>query len=495
MHPESVAKKDAPIYRELADEVQRLIDQRSLRVGQRLPSVRVTARQRQISIGTVMQAYVVLENRGYIEARPKSGYFVRRRPPDASEASPGSVLGPAVCIEEKDLTEHMIDLSLDSTYFPLGNAFPALGILPLEKVARVAAAVARSDSGILGRYAMGRPYGPFVQELSRRYLQSGTALRHEDFIVTSSCSESLHLALGTVARSGDVVIVESPSYFNFLRIIASLGLKAIEVPVDPKRGLSLEALKVALDGHDAKAVIVTPSFHNPTGACMPNSRKEELYSILCDYDVPAVEDDIYADLHYGPVRPKPLKAWDRDGRVLLCSSLSKTIGPGLSLGWISAGRYRDQIDDAKWSNCPLYPQKVAQYILQEGYDRHLRRLRTEFKRQVAAVRAAVQTYFPRGTRVTEPAGGYVLWVEFPEAVDAVQLRHRALEEKIVIAPGPIFSVRDQFRNCIRINCGMPWSNAFERAIQTLGRLANEQVDVDAGAPEPGHRGSARDRAP
>jgi DNA-binding transcriptional MocR family regulator len=495
MPPVTVAKKEAPIYRELADEVQRLIDQRSLRVGQRLPSVRVTARQRQISIGTVMQAYVVLENRGYIEARPKSGYYVRRRPQDASRASPGSVLGPAVRIEEKDLTEHMMDLSLDPTYFPLGNAFPDRGILNLEKVARVAAAVTRSDPGILGKYALGRPYQPFVQELSRRYLQTGTVLGHEDFIVTSSCSEALHLALASATRPGDVVIVESPAYFNFLRLISSLGLKAIEVPVDQKRGLSLEALKVALDGNDAKAVIVTPNFHNPTGACMPNSRKEELYSILCDYDIPAIEDDIYADLHFGPVRPKPLKAWDRDGRVMLCSSLSKTVGPGLSLGWISAGKYHDKIDDAKWSNTPHYPQKVALHVLQEGYDRHLRRLRSEFKRQVSAVSAAVRTYFPRGTRVTEPAGGFVLWVECPPAVDAVRLRHGAMEEKIVIAPGPIFSVRDQFRNCIRINCGVPWSSAFERAIQTLGRLANEQIDDGTVAPEPTHGGSARDRAP
>jgi DNA-binding transcriptional MocR family regulator len=295
-----------------------------------------------------------------------------------------------------------------------------------------------------------------------------------------------------VAHAGDVVIVESPAYFNFLRIFSSLGLKAIEVPVDHKRGLSLEALKVALDGNDAKAVIVTPSFHNPTGACMPNSRKEELYNILCDYDIPAIEDDVYADIHFGAVRPKPLKAWDRDGRVLLCSSLSKTIGPGLNLGWISAGKYRDQIDEAKWSNTPLYPQKVALHILQEGYDRHLRKLRSDCKRQMAAVSAAARTYFPRGTRITEPAGGFVLWVEFPPAVDAVRLRQGAMEEKIVIAPGPIFSVRDQFRNCIRINCGVPWSSAFEGAIQTLGRLANEQVDEAAAEPEPVRAGPARD---
>jgi DNA-binding transcriptional MocR family regulator len=465
----------APLYRRLADEVQGLIEERSLRVGQRLPSVRVTARQRQIGIGTVMQAYVVLENRGYVEARPKSGYYVRTIPLAKAKVSAGSVLGPAVQIAEKDLAGHMIDLALDPTYFPLGTAFPDPEILPLRKLSRVVGAVGRQDPGIFGKFSMGRAYQPFVQELSRRYLRTGTALSHDEFIVTSSCSESLHLALRAVTKPGDVIVVESPAYFGFFRLVASLGLRAIEVPVDQKKGLSLEALSVALDSNDVKAVIVTPSFHNPTGACMPNARKEQLYSILCDYDIPAIEDDIYGDLHFGPVRPKPLKAWDREGRVLLCSSLSKTLAPGVGLGWISAGRYHSRIDDGKWSNNAHFTEKVAARFFQEGYDRHLRRMRSSFQDQVATVRNAVLTYFPRGTQVTEPSGGFVLWVEFPANIDTLRLRADALEERISTAPGPIFSVRNQFRNCLRINCGLPWSGAFEKAIRCLGRLAAKQT--------------------
>jgi len=465
---------EVPLYRKLADEVQNLIEARSLRAGQRLPSVRVTARQRHISVGTVMQAYVVLENRGYIEARPKSGYYVRSVPLAKARVSAGSVLGPAVGIAEKDLAGHVIDLALDPSYFPLGTAFPDPEILPLRNLSKVAGAVGRQDPGIFGKYSIGRAYQPFVQELSRRYLQTGTALSHDEFIVTSSCSEALHLALMAVAAPGGVVVVESPAYFGFLRLFASLGLRAIEVPVDQKKGLSLEALTVALDNNDVKAVVVTPSFHNPTGACMPNARKEQLYSILCDYDVPAIEDDIYADLHHGYIRPKPLKAWDRDGRVLLCSSLSKTLAPGVGLGWISAGRYHSKIDDGKWSTNTLYSQRVATRFFQQGYDRHLRRMRSSFQDQMATVRNAVLTYFPRGTQVTEPAGGFVMWVEFPEYVDALRLRVDALEEKISTAPGPIFSVRNQFRNCLRINCGLLWSGAFEKAIKSLGRLAAKQ---------------------
>jgi DNA-binding transcriptional MocR family regulator len=465
---------EIPLYKKLADEVQSLIDERSLRAGQRLPSVRVTARQRQISIGTAMKAYVVLENRGCIEARPKSGYYVRSQPQTKAKASAGSVLGPAMPIAEKDLAEHVIDLARDPSFFPLGTAFPDPAILPLGNLAKAAGSVGRSDPGIFGQYSMGRPYQPFVQELSRRYLRTGTALSHDEFIVTSSCSESLYLALTAVTKPGDVVVVESPAYFGFLRLIASLGLRAIEVPVDQKKGLSLEALNVALDSNDVKAVLVTPSYHNPTGACMPNARKEQLYSILCDYDVPAVEDDIFADLHFGPVRPKPLKAWDREGRVLLCSSLSKTLGPGVGLGWISAGRYHSSVDDIKWSNNTLYSQKVATRFFQEGYDRQLRRMRSSFQERVAAVREAVLTFFPRGSQVTDPAGGFVLWVEFPPEVDALRLRADALREMISTAPGPIFSIRHQFRNCLRLNCGLAWSGAFEKAIRTLGRLASSQ---------------------
>jgi DNA-binding transcriptional MocR family regulator len=208
---------------------------------------------------------------------------------------------------------------------------------------------------------------------------------------------------------------------------------------------------------------------------MPNARKEQLYSILCDYDIPAIEDDVYADLHYGPVRPKPLKAWDTDGRILMCSSLSKSLAPGVGLGWISAGRYHSKIDDDKWSNNTLFAQKVAAKFMQEGYDRQLRGMRATFQSQVAAVSKAVKTYFPRGTRVTDPAGGFILWVEFPLGVDTLKLRIDALEEKISTAPGPIFSVRHQFGNYLRINCGLRWTPQFERAIQTLGRLAANQL--------------------
>jgi DNA-binding transcriptional MocR family regulator len=335
--------------------------------------------------------------------------------------------------------------------------------------------VARAEQEILGRYTMGHPYPPFTQELSRRYLQTGTVLSHDEFIVTSSCSEALDLALGAVTEPGDVIAVESPAYFGFLRLFASRGVRAVEVPVDERKGLSLEALTVALDNHDVKALVVTPSFHNPTGACMPNARKEQLYSILCDYGIPAIEDDVYADLHFGSIRPKPLKAWDRDGRVLLCSSLSKTVAPGLGLGWIAAGRYHKTVDDGKWSTNPLFPQKVAARFLQEGYDRQLRRIRSCLQERMRAVRESVRTYFPRGTHVTEPAGGFVLWVELPSSVDALKLRIDALEEKISIAPGPMFSVRHEFRNHLRIHAGLPWTGALEKAIQTLGRLAEGQI--------------------
>ena len=265
--------------------------------------------------------------------------------------------------------------------------------------------------------------------------------------------------------------MESPAYFGYLQIIASLGLKAVEIPTDPSAGISLEALRVALEAHAAKALIITPSFQNPTGACLTNARKQELYAILCDYNVVAIEDDIYGDLHFGAERPKPLKAWDTEGRVLLCSSLSKSLTPGISLGWLAAGAYRDRIEAAKWAEASMLSQRIAARFLQEGFDRHLRQLRTRFRSQLESARKVIAAAFPKGTRITEPRGGYLLWVELPEAIDAVKLREAALREKIGLAPGSAFTLRDRYRHCLRVNCGLPWTAEFERALKLVGRLA------------------------
>jgi DNA-binding transcriptional MocR family regulator len=472
--------KQVPLYVTLADELQALVEQGTLRPGHRVPSVRRMALQRDVSISTVIQAYTLLENRGVLEARPQSGYYVRARlPSDAPEPRMARPMAKASYVGVTDLTAEIMMVAAGTHHVPLGEACPDPSLFPNKKLARLLGAVGRDDPMAMGRYAMNSAYDPLTREIARRYLQAGTPLAHDELVVTIGCTEALNLSLRAVTKPGDTVALESPAYFGFLQIIQSLNLKVLEVPTDPRTGICLDAMRDALEHHDVKAVLVMPSYQNPLGSCMPDEKKEQLYRLLAEFDVPAVEDDIYGDLHFGERRPKPLKAWDTDGRVLLCSSFGKTLAPSLRVGWCAPGRYLERVRRLKFTNTlgsPVVLQKtVSDFLRNGGYDHHLRSLRRAYQNQLHLFSQAVLRHFPEGTRLSRPQGGFILWIELPPGVDTLRLHRDAWKHRINIAPGALFSVKDRYRNCLRLNCGLPWNEAIEAAVRTIGELARAQV--------------------
>lgn len=474
------APASAPLYVELARSLERLIEQGTLRPGHRLPSVRRMALQRDVSISTVLQAYAVLENRGAVEARPQSGYYVRPRlagnVPELRMARP---MAKPSYVGVKDLTAEVLTLATDPNYVPFGAACPDPSLFPTKKLARILAAVGRNDSALLGRYAMSWAFDPLAREIARRYLQAGCPLAHDELVVTIGCTEAINLSLRAVTKPGDTVVVETPAYFGFLETLQSLNLRVVEVPTDPRTGLCLKATREAFANHEVKALIVMPSFSNPLGSCMPDAKKEELHRLLAEFDLPVIEDDIYGDLHFGERRPKPLKAWDTDGRVLLCSSFGKTLAPSFRVGWCAPGRYLERVRRLKFTNTlgtPVVLQKaVSDFLRNGGYDHHLRSIRRAYHHQLHVFSQAILRFFPAGTRFSRPEGGFVLWVELPPGVDTLRLHRDALKHRITTAPGALFSVKDRYRNCLRMNCGLPWTDAIETAVRTLGDLAQKQL--------------------
>jgi DNA-binding transcriptional MocR family regulator len=217
------------------------------------------------------------------------------------------------------------------------------------------------------------------------------------------------------------------------------------------------------------------TFQNPLGSLMPVEKKRELVALLARHEIPLIEDDVYAELHHGPAAPESAKAFDRTGLVLHRSSFSKCLAPGYRVGWTAAGRFARQVERLKLmtslSGSIPAQAAVAEYLNAGGYDRHLRTLRQTLKLQQDSMSAAICRHFPKGTRLTQPAGGYFLWVELPPHVDALALHQSALQHRITLAPGPLFSARLDFEHCIRLNCGHPWTPQLEHAIATLGRLA------------------------
>ena len=466
------------LYRQVADKIASLILSGALRGGDRIPSVRRASGQHGVSVATVVQAYLTLEDRGLIEARPKSGFFVRTRvrarvlEPMVSRPSRA-----ATVVEVGSLQARIFDAARLPEAVPFGAAYPSDENLPVVKLNRIMAAVARSAGPRGVSYDMPPGCESLRRQLAKLSLDWGTQLPPDAFITTCGGTEALALSLRAVTKPGDVVAVESPSYFGVLQQIEELGLKAIEIPMHPRDGMDLDALERALKVRRVAVCLAVPNFNNPLGSLMPDEHKRRLIEILARRDVPLIEDDINGALVHSGLHPRVAQAFDRDGRVMLCGAFSKTIAPGYRVGWVAPGRYYAKVKALKLTStlatASLPQMAIAEFVANGGYDRHLRALRRNFSEQINRMSGAISAAFPEDIKVTRPTGGFVLWVELPKTVSALELHERALAEKISIAPGPMFSASQGFENFIRINCGHRWSPRLEDAIGTLGGLVEK----------------------
>lgn len=465
------------LYEVVAEDISSMIGTGTLVPGERVPSVRRLSRQRRISVSTVIQAYQLLEDRGLIEARPQSGYYVRAaRQPMEEPAVTRPPRSPRT-VDVHALVSRVLEDRPLADFAQFGAAVPHASLQPVRRLQRIVSSIARRRTDWAADYS----FPPGVEALRRQIALCmrdwGVRLGADEVIVTNGCMEAVNLCLRAVAKPGDVVALESPTYFGLLQIIESLGMKALEIPSHPRDGISLEALELAIDRERVKACVLMPTVSNPLGGTMPEAAKQRLVHMLAQRDIPLVEDAVYSALHFGPGQPRAAKAYDRKGNVMLCASFSKTFSPGLRIGWAAPGRHYERVQTLKFINTIGVPQLLqlaaAEYLANGGYDRLLRRLRRAHAAQVEHVAHAVRRHFPEKTRVSRPSGGFVLWVVMPERVDSIGLYEQALKHGIGIAPGAMFSASGRYRNCIRINCGMPWSEEVERAVARLGELARE----------------------
>jgi DNA-binding transcriptional MocR family regulator len=357
-----------------------------------------------------------------------------------------------------------------------GSATPSDDLEAPRRVMRLCAARARA----LGPRALGYAVPPGDRDLrlqvARRGVDAGCSFGPDDVVITSGCQEALVLCLRAVTSPGDAVAIESPTFYGTLQAIKSLDLRALEIPTHPETGISLDALEMALTEWPVRACVLTPNASNPLGYVMPDAQKAALCRLLEQHDVPLIEDDIYGELTFAPSRPRAVKSWDRKGQVLLCSSVSKTIAPGLRVGWTVPGRFRDQVTHLKLvtslATATLPQAAVAAYLEQGGFDRHLRAARLLYRRNRDRLIELVAEHFPAGTKVTRPAGGFVAWLELPRRIDAMALYSRALAAGISVAPGPLFSARERYRHFLRLNFAPRWDARRTDALARLGALAS-----------------------
>lgn len=474
-----IARKKT-LYETVADTLLQQIERGTYRPGDRLPGVRRLSQQFDASISTILEACRLLEDQKRIASKPRSGFYVlayRRH----SLAEPATSIPPPRpnIVTGQHLSLLLAQATNNLRLIPLGATVPSPAFLPIDKVTQAIAQSARSSRTSLMSYAFPPGVYDLRREIAKRMTEIHCDTHPDQIVITSGAQESIMLALRALTKPGDIVAVESPTFYGLLQVIDALGLKALEIPTHPRHGISLVALKKSIEQWPVKACILVPNVSNPLGSIMADGDKKKLLHILAEKNIVLIEDDVCGDLYFSDARPRPVKSYDKNDAVIYCSSFSKMFAPGLRVGWIIPGEYQQRIEYLKFvtnlaTSTPS--QLAALKLLQRGgIVRYLRQVRRDYQFAVLRMSEAASRYFPEGTRITQPQGGFVIWIEFPAWVDAMKLYNVALEAGISIAPGHLFSATQKYTHCIRLNCAVPWSDQLERAMRTLGVLASESV--------------------
>jgi DNA-binding transcriptional MocR family regulator len=468
------------IYQQIANNIEQLIMNEVLKVGDKLPSVRILSKEHGISMSTAFQAYYSLEGKGLIESRPKSGYYVKYNPKKFPKLPQKPVLEniesdfsitEIVSRVYKDLdAENVVKFSL---------AIPPAELLPVAKLnkAILRALQTTKDSGTYYEHTQGNQ--ELRRQISKLAFNWSGEITENEIIVTTGCSEALVISLKAATKPGDAVAIESPTYFGMLRVLELLGLKAVEISTDPVTGVDLDMLRKNIAKFNIKACLFIPNFNNPLGCCMPDDNKRELVELLAEGEIPLIEDDIYGELYFGPQRPRTCKSFDKHGLVLYCTSVTKSAAPGFRIGWAIPGRFLEKAREVKVAYSgptATVTQAALAYFLGNGrYEYHLKEMRNLLYKQCLKYIRAITEYFPDDTCVSRPQGGFVLWVELNKDIDTFRLHQEAIKQNISIAPGHIFSLIPRYKNCMRISFGHPWSSEIERGLKTIGKIAQEMV--------------------
>ena len=467
-------------YQHLANLLAERIEQGLYRSGERLPSVRALSQEHGVSISTIQQAYQILENLQLITPQPRSGYFVSPRkaqPPVPAMTRP--VQRP-VDVTQWDEVMMLLDARADKEMISFGGGSPDINQPSLKLLWREMSRIAQHNPGEMLSYDVLDGRLELREQIARLMLDGGSTVAANEIVITNGCHGALSIALLSVCKPGDIVAVESPSFHGTMQMLRGFDIKAIEIPTDPETGISIEALELALEQWPIKGIILVPNCNNPLGFIMPDARKRAVLSLAQRHDIVIFEDDVYGELATEYPRPRTIHSWDIDGRVLLCSSFSKSIAPGLRVGWVAPGRYHDKLMHMKYAissfNVPSTQMAAATFVLEGHYHRHIRRMRQSYQRNLALYTCWIREYFPCEICITRPKGGFLLWIELPEQVDMVCVARQLYRMKIQVAAGSIFSASGKYRNCLRINCALPLSETYREALKQIGEAVYRAME-------------------
>jgi 2-aminoadipate transaminase len=474
-----------PLYRQLAGSLQQRIRSGALPPRTRLPTVRQLAQQLGITRLTVHSAYAELQSGGWIEATVGRGTFVAAQI-DQLIVPPTSELG-----REATPAGMLADL-LRMTQLPglsaLARADPAPDLFPLRNWQRASELALASGGSSMMNYTT--PQGDQILRsiLVEAVRERGISAGPDELLIVAGVTNGMALATSLLARPGATVLVEQPTYLGMLNILAAQGVRAVGLPMDGE-GLIIEAVEQALQEERPAFLYTIPTFQNPNGSCLSMARRAALLDLAARHRLPIIEDDIYGMLGYEGETPRALKADDRDGQVLYLSSFSKSLMPGLRMGYVIARpelirelMLLRQAQDI--CSPPLTQRSLAIFIEQGWWQAHMRRMLPRYRERRDALLRAMEHHFPPGVTWTRPRGGFSCWVSLPNGIPAMDLYLSAISRGVAFTPGQVFSAGDERQQHMRLCFSTEAPERLSEAVATLGGLLRERgADHPLNAPD------------
>ena len=466
----------------IACDIKKQITEGLWRPGQRLPSLREQARRCKVSLLTAMHAYQILQDQGVIISREKSGYYVlsnlnselkeNKFTPDESNN---------VSLHKADSNEyiHQIIQQAAVVTAPFGSPFPDPDLLPHLKIKKSLASAIRDFDPL--RHSTILPPGEeqLREKISQRYASSGVNFPADNIVITAGALDGLGLCLQAVTEPGDAVLIEEPCFYGVLQQISRLRLKAVPVKSSVFMGLDLTELESILSDTPAKAMVLMTNNQNPVGYTLTEPKKKQLAAILEKHKVIAIEDDVYHEIYPSDKRGKPLCSYFESDGWIYCSSFSKILSMDYRIGWVVSSCYGNKIQRLQLMNTisvsPIAQLTVNHFLTANGFEYNLRVFRRELELRKDFAWRKLKEYFPAEVKVHYISGGYFLWVEMPEYIDADDIYESAYKMNVSISPGRMFSVSGAYRNYFRFNASLQWSPLIDEGAKLLGAIIDTEI--------------------
>lgn len=462
------------LYALLAEEFREQIRSGVFSAGQKLPSVRELSRLRKVSINTVQEAYRQLEDGHWIVVRSQSGAYVAAQIPEARQDN-GSELSRIV-MRYVTKTGPAAEMAYRDDLIPFGAAVPDASFFPCEVLANNIARLLKKTPALIGSYNFSPGSLELRRQIASRHVDWGANIDPKRVVITNGAVEAIQLSLRAVTKPGDAVAVEGPAYYGFLQLLQSLNLRIVTIPNTVGAGFDVDAMERVLKDTSIAAILLSTTVSNPSGDTMPLLKKRQLVDLAVRHQIAVIEDATFADMHFDGDSIS-CQSLDESGLFILCASLTKTIAPGMRIGWVDGGRFSEEIKFLKRVSSIGQPAvmelALAEYFAKGGMRKRLRKIRADMKSQVTSMAENVLGLFPPGTTIVMPSGGFLLWVELPSHIDSLQLQERAIDCGVGIAPGILFSAQGNYRNFMRLNCGVLDTPHTRQGLQALAELVQE----------------------